>query len=179
MSALLKSGAPENDVRMRAASIMAELRRKYAPMVGVANDADQAALLDTQIGIYQALLEVDAKLCSDFAIKGASVFSDRPVEGLVQERLMAQAVALFRAAASGMKAPTQRREAAEGDWTQVTMSMLAQGATTSQLEAVGSMNEGSADLCPGLILMMKAINGTDTEGAKAVRAQLLLMLVSG
>lgn len=73
----VKGGATTAQIRQTAFDAMASIRRKYAPMVGLASDADQAAIIDESIRFHQAALDKDWQLCNAIAEQGPAVLSNR------------------------------------------------------------------------------------------------------
>lgn|GEM_PF-2131696 len=179
MTELMASGATIDDLVQQSASVTQELRHKYAPMVRLASDADQAALLDTQIRTYQAVLDADPEKCPAFATAGPSALAAWVQKGPIMDSFNDQALSLFRAIAGAKRMPTYRRDSTDDDFRQIIALMLAHGATTAQLGALTSPQPDSPDLCPAMIMMMKTMNEDDSEGVKAVRAQFLADMAAG
>lgn len=171
LNGLIKSDASNADVEARSSAAVAEIRRRYAPMVGLASDAEHAAIVDSLIEFYSALLVGGTELCNSVAISGPGALSGRPDALDYLAMVEPQAVMSLQAAANAMKSPVQRREVTDEDWAGIIDGMSARGATEAQLNAISSIDPNSPDLCPALLLMLQTINELETEGSKAVRAQ--------
>lgn len=168
---IIKSDATNAEVRQMSQNAVASIRRKYAPMVALASDADQAGIIDSLITFYTALNESGYQLCNAVAINGPAALNDSPNLQQFLTMVEPQALMGLRAAANAMASPTQRRAVTDDDWAEVGEAMIARGATEAQLNAFGSLDPNSPDLCPALLIMMKTLNEVQTEGVKAVRAQ--------
>ena len=179
MTELIKSGGTTAEIGPQAAEAMAQIRRKYAPMVGLASDVDQAAVMNASISFYQALLATDPMLCNTVAIQGPTALLNRPGLEALKAMVEPQATSVLQAAANAMKAPTQRRVATDADWEQIGVEMADRGATEAHFDAIAAADPRSADLCPGLILMMQTMNAVDSEAIKTIRAEYLADVLAG
>lgn len=170
----VKGGASAAQIRQTAFDAMASIRRKYAPMVGLASDADQAAIIDETIRFHQAALDKDWQLCNAIAEQGPAVLNNRTgVDDLIA-MVQPQGVLMLQAAANAMTTPTQRRAATDVDWGVVGEEMAARGVTEAQLDAMANLDVSSPELCPAIILLMQTLNSVDSEPIKVVRAGYLV-----
>lgn len=176
---LMKSGASSAQIGPRAAEAMAQIRRKYAPMVGLASDAEHAELVDQSIAFYQALQATDPMLCNAVAAQGPVALLNKPGMDQLKAMVEPQAVLLLQAAARAMTSPTQRPAPSDDDWGRLGEEMAVRGATQAQFDAVFAVDTTTPDLCSGLILLMQTLNAVDTAPIKSVRAQYLVDASAG
>ncbi len=170
MTELLKGGGTTAQVREGTAEAMAQIRRKYAPMLGLASDADHAKIVNESIAFHQALLDANPSLCNQVAISGPIALMGQGGYDQIKSMIEPQAITIFQAAANATAAPTQRRPSTDDDWAELGDAMLQRGVTDAQFAAMQTLDPASPDLCPGLILMLQTLNAVETEGVKAVRA---------
>lgn len=174
----VRAGGSNSAIGMQGAEAMTEIRRKYAPMVGLASDAEHAALVDSSIELYEALLATDPMLCNAVAVQGPTVLLQRTGTDHIKAMIQPQAIMVLQAAANAMKTPVQRRAVTDADWEEVGNGMYELGATDAQLNAINSLDTTSPALCPGLLILLRTLNGVDTEGMRTVRAQYLADLAA-
>lgn len=165
-------------IRQSSFDNVVEVRRRNAPMIGLANDDDQRALIEESISLTQAVLEVDWQLCNSFSVNGPVMLLHRPDAARFVNVFENQALSLFRAAANARRSPTKRRATTDADWLTFGDAMIELGATTEHFEALETLDLQSAHLCPAIILMLRALNEFDDEGIKAVRAEYLADLAA-
>jgi len=169
----LVNAGGSNASSIDGAAAMAEIRRKYAPMVALADDTWQTALVDSNIDLYEALLAADPMLCTSVAIEGPAILLEQPGTEKLQAMFNPQAVMVLQAAAAAIKSPVQRKTATDADWNALWLSMAERGATEAQLNAINSRDPSSPELCPGMLVLLHTLNDVDTEAIKSVRAQYL------
>ena len=171
ITAILKQGGTGATVGQRSAEAVAQIRRKYAPMVAQAADADHAAIINSLIEFYSALDAEGTELCNAVAIDGPVALLGRPDTEQFVQMMEPQAVLAMQAAKSGIEAPVQRRATTDEDWVTTLDATAARGASQGELDAITTLDPASPDLCPGLVKLLQTLNGEDTEAVRAVRAQ--------
>ncbi len=171
ITAILKQGGTGATVGQRSAEAVAQIRRKYAPMVAQAADADHAAIINSLIEFYSALDAEGTELCNAVAIDGPVALLGRPDTEQFVQMMEPQAVLAMQAAKSGIEAPVQRRATTDEDWATTLDATAARGASQGELDAITTLDPASPDLCPGLVKLLQTLNGEDTEAVRAVRAQ--------
>lgn len=176
---VIRSAPGRLGVEQRSAEIMQAMRRKYAPFIRFAPDLELSKLMMEQMALYQQILRDDPSVCAQVAINGPMSVVGTGFTQKYAAAFLPQVLALFRSARAGIDTPQVRREPTDADWEVIGTAMLAAGATDSDIQAITELNAGNANTCPALLLLLRAINETETEGAGVVRASYLAETAGG
>lgn len=169
----IRNASGRSDVERRSAEIMQAMRKKYAPFIRFAPDAELSQLMTEQMAFYQLVLRDDPAVCAQVAINGPISMVGTGFTQKYATAFLPQVLALFRTARSGIDKPQARREATDADWETISLAISAAGATDSDFQAIAELNAGNENTCPALLLMLRAINETGTDAAGVVRASYL------
>lgn len=152
------------------------IRVKYAPNIAQANDAALAALADSNIAVYSALLEEEGpEVCAQYATLGNPALAGTDFEMRHSDLMMMQVAAMFHAAKTGIETPANRELATDEEWAAVAEKSLKLGADA---DAYTAMANGEADpaVCPSLISLLKTFNRYSDHGTALVRAEFLTLI---
>lgn len=165
-------------VQEQAALLMQNLRHKYASFISLAGEVELSALMAEQIKFYNSLLRDDPTECAKVAINGPISIAGTEAASKYLDAFSSQTLVLFKAIRAGMDRPVARREATNDDWAAVGNAMAAAGSPDRYFDAISTLSVSNPDTCPALIDMMQAINGSDTDEVRIVRASYLASLAA-
>lgn len=161
---LISHAASEQEEEELRDQFIDQFSTKYARHGAFASDTALAAFISAEIGLYEALLAEDPKLCAASVMGELKTARD---SGRFDTQFAAILYAMMGATRSGLDSPIHRRPANSADWDLVGLQMLENGISEDVLSALRFPRADDPKLCVAFIAEMRALNMPGHEIARA------------
>ena len=157
--------------RDEAMAMTTAIRRKHARWMHQAPDDSLYALIRSQLELLEI---VDARespaVCARFAMTGPAALTKHDKQVLLA--VDASGTHVIRAIGAAQKNPQPIEAATEGDWETVDTAMLAQGATSDDLQSLAALDPKDENLCKAAIRFYRSVLTLDGPAGRRLRAEL-------
>lgn len=168
--AIYRSGEPNGNA-IAAGKAVEELGAKYLTQIHQAPDADLGTIVADMGALHALVLKTEGpKTCAVFSAKGSQVLFEAGVGAPYMERIDALEAAYFVGVAHAMAHPTTTLAPVAADWKRVTQRMLADGGKKSFVGIIARGDTKSAELCPAMVALLKAVTEVRGDAGARLRA---------
>ncbi len=167
--AAVKAGSDADDIRRRGSETTAQIRRKYADVIGKAPDAQTHTLVSENIRLLQTVREGEGdKVCGGVAQIGANAIPIRSIDKYFSllDDISAETFLTIHA---GRTTPVDHGAVTDADWAGVIATMQQTGVTQEELGVIGNNLSDDERYCGLMIKFLEAVR--DHPGAAGARAR--------
>jgi len=170
--AVIASTGNEQQVRDTTRAAVADLRRKYAPLLPSAPDRGASEALSAQLdALNHVMARETPATCNNYLRNGPDAISAPGHDFLVDlDRIGATLFHAFGAAkSSGLPAT----EPSEEDWSLVAGAFTKGGGTLAEMDAISNLNHDFEGLCPAVAKFYAAALSLQGEPGRRIKTALL------
>ncbi len=172
LMALVAAEKSPQELSNSAATMTAGIRKKYAPRVVAAPDAELRQIIKLSRDFHKTILDNEGhQNCNQLGIRGIGGIAALATK--YKDAIARQGVAYFDAVAMALKTPVTRDKPTPNDWSILTRTMLSNGATQDDITALGGQNAEDPRFCTALIAFMDALLTLEGEPGERLRADLV------
>lgn len=159
-------------VRDTSRVAVAELRRKYAPLLPSAPDSEASQALSAQLTMLNHLMARETPAtCNTYLRNGPDAVSAPDNDFLVDlDRIGAT---LFHAFGAAKRSALPAAEPGDEDWSLVADAFTKSGGTPAEMDAIANMNQDFAGLCPAVAKFYTAALSLTGERGRHIKTALL------
>ncbi|KUM23625.1 hypothetical protein AU467_33080 [Mesorhizobium loti] len=162
----------EQEVRGASRVGVAELRRKYAPLLPSTPDSEASQALSAQLAMVNYLMARQTPAtCNNYLRIGPDAVSAPDNEFLADlDRIGAT---LFRAFGAAKKSGLPAAVPGDQDWSLVADAFTKSGGTPAEMDAIANANQDFAGLCPAMAKFYTAALSLPGEAGRHVKTAML------
>lgn len=166
-----RSGS-EQAVRDTSQAAVAELRRKYAPLLPSAPDGEASQALSAQLTLINHLMaRQTAAICDDYLRNGPGTIS-APGNDFLGD-MDAVGAALFHALGAAKRGGLPAAEPGDQDWALIADAFTKGGGTAAEMNAIANVDQNFAGLCPAVAKFYAAALSLQGEPGRRIKTALL------
>jgi len=173
--AVARSGSNQA-VRSTSQVAVAELRRKYAPLLPSAPDSEAAQALSAQLAMLKHLIARQTPAtCNNYLRNGPDAVNAPDSEFLAH--LDKVGATLFHAFGAAKRSGLPATEPGDEDWSLVADAFTRGGGTPAEMEAIANTNQDFPGLCPAMANLYAAALSLPGESGRHIKTALLKAIV--
>ncbi|TPN76745.1 tetratricopeptide repeat protein [Mesorhizobium sp. CU2] len=159
-------------VRNTSRVTVAELRKKYAPLLPSAPDSEASQALSAQIAMLNHLMARETPAtCNNYLRNGPDAVIAPDHEFLMDmDRIGAT---LFRAFGAAKKSGLPAAEPGDQDWSLVADAFTKGGGTPTEMEAIANASQEFEGLCPAVVKLYAAALSLPGESGRRIKTAIL------
>ncbi|TIP01894.1 MAG: hypothetical protein E5X72_23540 [Mesorhizobium sp.] len=159
-------------VRDASRVAVAELRRKYAPLLPSAPDREISQALAAQLTMVNHLMARETPVtCNNYLRYGPDAISAPGNDFLVDlDRIGAT---LFHAFGAAKRSSLPAAEPSDEDWSLIADAFTRNGGTPAEMDAIANMNQDFSGLCPAVVKFYTAALSMPGEPGRHIKTALL------
>lgn len=172
ITTVARSGGSSEDVSNASRVSVADLRKKYAPLLLSAPERSATEALGAQLDMLNHVMANRSSATCDRYVRDGPSAIEAPDQAFMinLDRIGAT---LFHAFGAAKNSGLPATAASDEDWSMLASALAKAGATQEEMKAISEANPELAELCPILAKLYAAALSLQGEPGRHVKAALL------